>query len=140
MPRPSCRISTMFGINCRSRLASTLPLSLRCFDEVDFVCFDSHLVDFTVFDSCRFGFVFDGLSSSSTSGPFADLDSVGTIFSSAVCRSASVVRWDGPSTTSLSISKETLFPTIFYWFREMMESSLKITSLLWINFRFSGSQ
>ena len=49
----------MFGINCRSRLAPALPLSLRCFDEVDSVCFDSHLVDFAVLDSCQFGFVFD---------------------------------------------------------------------------------
>ena len=44
-----------------------------------------------------------------------------------------------PSTTSVSISKETFFPAIFCWFREMIESSLKTTSLLRINFWFSRS-
>ena len=52
------------GINCLSRLASALLPSLRCCGRVDSISFDSlnfdsHLVDFAVFNSCLFGFVFE---------------------------------------------------------------------------------
>ena len=53
------------------------------------------------------------LSLSLTGVPFADSDSVGTSFSSVVCRSASSVWWTGSSMTSLLISKETFYSTIF---------------------------
>ena len=98
------------------------------------------LVDFAIFNSCRFGFVFDDFLSLSLIGePFADLGSAGTSFSAIDSRSASSVRWAGPSTMSLSILKKNFFPTIFCWFRERMESSLEITSILRISFQFSGS-
>ena len=71
---------------------------------------------------------------SSSSGSFFRGEKRGggsrAMFSSVVCQSASLVRWDGPSTPSVSISKETFFPTIFCWFRQRIESSLKATSLL----------
>ena len=121
------------GVKCFSRLASALPLTLRCFGRIDFVFFDSYLVDIDFFDSCRFGFCFDGFVFGSTSGPFADSDSMRTSFSSAVCRSARSVQCASPSTPSVAISKETFCPIIFWWFRERMESSLKSTSLLRIN-------
>ena len=49
--------------------------------------------------------------------PIADSDWVdGSLarLSSTICRSANSVRWVDPSTISLSVSKETLLPTIFY--------------------------
>ena len=54
---------------------------------------------------------------SSSSGPFVDLDSAGWSLdrlSLDVCRSASLVWWTGLSTTSVSVSKETFSPIIFY--------------------------
>ena len=101
----------MFGINCRSRLAPALPLSLRCFDEVDFVCFDSHLVDFTVFDSCRFGFVFDGFFFE-----FADWIAFQVGIGRYFVVFGSLLKRYLDSTPSVAISKETFLPTIFCWF------------------------
>ena len=136
-------IFPIFGINCFSRLASALLLGLGVLVRSALYLLTllfptrtlSTLPFFTLVDSALY---LTALSSSSTSGLCAKSDSVGTLFSSVVCRSALSVWWASPSTPSVAIFKETFFPTIFYWFRERMESSLK-TSLLRNNFGFSGS-
>ena len=49
----------------------------------------------------------------SSGGPFADSDSAGTSFSLVVSQSASSTWWAGPSTPSVTISKETFSPLFF---------------------------
>ena len=53
------------------------------------------------------------LSSSSSSGLCVESDLAGTLFFSVVCQSAISVWWAGPSTPSVTISKETFSPLFF---------------------------
>ena len=74
----------VLGVSVGSTLSRlTLSFSTRTLSNLLF----SNLVDLA-------------LSSSSASGPFANSDSAGTLFSLVVCRSASLVGWVSPSTTN----------------------------------------
>ena len=102
-------------------LVSALPLCLRCFGRIDSVFFDSlvtesYLDDFAFFESYRFFFVFDGFFIKFDEWTFCRFGFGGDYIFFDVCRSASSVQWAGPSMTSISILKETFFPTIFCWF------------------------
>ena len=94
----SCRLCPLpLGVSARS----TLSCPIRTLSTLSF---------FTLVD---LALSLMALSSSSNSGPLAILDSVGTSFSSVVCRSASSIRWAGPSTPFVTILKSPLFSASF---------------------------
>ena len=127
-------IPPMLEIHGHGRLISTSPLSLGCVGWIDSIVFSSHYGSIAVFDMSRFGFVFDdfvfefGKRTISCVGISLDFVFFGAF--SAVRRPFFVVFGD---------FEGNLFALIFCLFRERIESLLKTTSLLRINFRFSGS-
>ena len=70
--------------------------------------------------------VYSAYSSSWPSGPFSKSGSAWTSFSSVLCRDVSSVWWVSLSMPSMVMSKETFLPTIFCYFCERIESSLRL--------------
>ena len=122
-------IPPMLDINGHGRLLSTLPLSLGCVGWIDSVVSNSRYDSVALFDMSRFGFVFDYFVFEF--GEWTIFRVRISLTSFSLVRS---MRWADPSTLSVMILKETFFPTILCWFHERIESSLKTTSLLRINF------